>query len=106
MHSTPAWVVPGHLRPTPAHASLPCGATKLDQVHSDRILWPVLPDGTDGQEKWSRVDLVTKALILKNPRDLPPLKSDAPLTADELATHLITKGTTTRDEIDTIKTSR
>jgi len=36
----------------------------------------------------------------------PPPKSEAPLNAEELATHLIKKGTITQGEIDTIKTAR
>ena len=36
----------------------------------------------------------------------PPPESAAPLTAEELATHLIKKGAITQAEIDTIKTAR
>ncbi len=40
------------------------------------------------------------------PAESRPPKSDARLTAEELATLLIDKGTVTRGDIDTIKTDR
>lgn len=36
----------------------------------------------------------------------PPPKSDAPLTAEELAAHLITRNVITQGEVDTIKATR
>lgn len=40
------------------------------------------------------------------PPPLPPPKSDAPLTAEELATQMITDGTMTRAKVDAIKARR
>lgn len=40
------------------------------------------------------------------PLPLPPPKSAAPLTAEELADHLITKNVITQGEIDAIKAAR
>ncbi len=40
------------------------------------------------------------------PVPIRPPKSEAPLSAEELATHLVAKSLTTRAELDAIKTSR
>jgi len=40
------------------------------------------------------------------PPPIRPLKSVSPLTAEELATHLITKGTITTSEVTAIKAAR
>ena len=41
-----------------------------------------------------------------SPLPSPPPKSAAPLTAEELATHLIAKGTINQAEVDAIKVDR
>ncbi len=41
----------------------------------DQIAWPILPDGGDGSEQTSRVNLTTKLLEL-NPSNLPPTNDE------------------------------
>ena len=62
----------------------------------------VSPGG--GPRDWL-VNPVQKTLSF-NPPPPPPPRSPPPLTAEELAVHLITKGTITQTEVDDIKAGR
>ncbi len=69
--------------------------TQWSGVHADSRFWKKLQD-------WIRLGNTPDPFVTP----VPPSKSDANLTAEEVATELVRKGLISRTEFDAIKTQR